>query len=200
MTKIKTGSDEMKKLLLGLLMVSPLFQGCAPVTRFHVITASVPQGAHYQKFIVHSNLADADNRKTIEDAVVQQLTAIGVSATASYSVFPPDTAYTWPEKKQMIQADGFDAGLLVQVVDSYNKTQTQFFINHTAADFTTAHVKMQTKIVDTRVFKVVWQAKSSSLAQTDDEGGVSLEDVMTSYATGLVTELQNEGVVAGTTN
>lgn len=190
----------MKKILFSWLMVSLLFQGCAPVTNFHGITANVPQGAHYQKFIVHSNLADAENRKTIEDAVVQQLVAIGVSATASYSVFPPEAVYTWPEKKQMIQAGRFDAGLLVQVVDSYNKTQTQFFINHTAADFTTAHVKMQTKILDTRSFTVVWQAKSTSLAQTDDEGGVSLEDVMASYATALVTELQNDGVVVGTTN
>jgi hypothetical protein len=190
----------MKIMVFGLWMASLLFQSCAPVTRFHGIAASVPPGAHYQKFIVHSNLADTNNRETIEDAVVQQLTAIGVSATASYSVFPPEAVYTWPEKKQMILADGFDAGLLVQVVDSYNKTQTQFFINHTAADFTTAHVKMQTKILDTRSFSVVWQAKSTSLAQTDDEGGVSLEDVMTSYATALVTELQNDGVVAGTSN
>jgi hypothetical protein len=190
----------MKKIVFIWLMVSLLFQGCAPVTYFHGIAASMPQGAHYQKLIVHSDLADANDRKTVEDAVVQQLTAIGVNATASYSFFAVDNTYTWPEKKQMIRADGFDAGLLVQVVDSYAKTQTQFFINHTAADFTTAHVKMQTKMMDMRTFTVVWQGKSTSLAQTDDEGGVSLQDVMTSYATALVTELQTEGVVVGKTN
>jgi hypothetical protein len=190
----------MKKILLYLGMASLLFQGCAPVTYFHGIAATVPPGARYQKFVVHSDLADADDRKTVEDAVVQQLTAIGVSATAGYSVFPADNTYTWPEKRQMLRADGFDAGFLVQVVNSYTKIETEFFINHTAADFTTAHVKMQTKMMDMKSFKLVWQGKSTSLAQTDDEGGVSLRDVMTSYATALVTELQNEGVVVGKTN
>lgn len=191
---------KMKKILFGVLLAAVIFEGCAAVTRFHDIYANVPAGAHYKKFIVHSDLADPGSRKTIEDSVVQQLAAIGVNSTPSYTIFPPDSNYTWPEKKQMIQADGFDAGLLVEVVDSYSKTVTQLFINHTVADFSTAYFKIQTKIVETSGFTVVWQGKSSSLAPTDDTADFSLVDIMTSYAEALLTELQNEGVVVGKSN
>jgi hypothetical protein len=116
----------MKKILLGLFFVSTVMGSCA-VTHFHNITTTVGSGVHYQKIIVHSDLADLDTRKIVEDSVVKEFQAIGVSATPSYTVFSPGTIYTWAVKKQTIQADGFDAGLLVKVVDSYSTTTPKDF-------------------------------------------------------------------------
>lgn len=186
----------MKTILFGLLLT--VLGGCASTT-FKNITSQIASGTHYQKFIVHSNLADPNTRQIVEDAVVRQLKAIGVSATASYTVFPAGNTIPWEEKKKTIQADGFDAGLLVQVVDSYSKSMTEIFANHSLTDIATAHFKIQTKIVDARGFTVVWQAQSHSREAMADNGDFSVTGMMDNYATTLVGELQNEGVVVGTT-
>jgi len=178
------------------MMVTALLSGCAS-TRFHDIMSTVAPGTRFKKIIVHSDLADPQTQKIVEDAVVRQFQAIGVSATPSYAVFPPGNSDTWDFKKQTIQANGFDAGLLVQELDSHSSTTTEFFsFDQTAQDVSTAHFKIQTKLVETNSFVVVWQAKSSSREVMDDAGDFSFEGVMTSYASTLVDELQNEGIVA----
>ncbi len=185
------------KKILGLLSVLVVLVGCAS-TRFHDISTRVDPDTHYHKIIVHSDLADPVGRKTAEDAVVKEIQLIGVNATASYTVFPPEVNYTWDQKKQMIQADGFDAGVLVQIVQSFSTTTTQMFINHNVVDISTAHFKIQTKIVETSDFEVVWQAQSGSRVAIDDYGQFNFANVMSSYASGLVNELQLENILIGT--
>jgi hypothetical protein len=185
------------KRLLGFVMVL-IFAGCAS-TRFHDITTRIDPATHYHKMIVHSDLADPVGRKTVEDAVVKEIQLIGTNATASYTVFPPDANYTWDQKKQMIKADGFDAGLLVEIVKSYSTTTTQMFINHNLVDISTAHFKIQTKIVETSDFEIVWQAQSGSQVAIDDYGQFNFGNVMSSYGSALVSELQLEGILVGNT-
>jgi len=187
----------MKKILFSLLLAVFVVEGCA-TTKFKNISSQVTPGTHYQKIIVHNNLEDSQTRQTVEDAVVQQFQAVGVSATASYTLFPAGSTLVWADKKKTIQADGFDAGLLVQIVDSYSNTTPEIFANHCAVDVSIAHFKIQTKIVETSGFAVVWQAQSSSREGMADSGDFSVRGMMTSYAATLVGELQNEGVVVGT--
>lgn len=186
------------KKILGLLGMLVVLVGCAS-TRFHDISTRVDPNTHYHKLIVHSDLADPKARQTIEDAVVSEIQKIGIGAMASYTIFPPEANYTWDQKKQTIVADGFDAGILVQVVDSFSTTTTQIFANHSLVDISTAHFKIQTKIVETSDFEVVWQAQSGSRVVMDDYGKFNFSYVMASYASGLVNELQLENILVGTT-
>jgi hypothetical protein len=186
------------KQLLSIVMLLMILSGCAS-TRFHDITTRVDPNTHYHKLIVHSDLADPVGRKTVEDSVVKEIQLIGINAAASYTIFPPDSNYTWDQKKQIIQANGFDAGILVQIVKSYSTTTTQMFINHNLVDISTAHFKIQTKIVETSDFEMVWQANSGSQVAIDDYGQFNFGSVMSSYASGLVNELQLENVLVSTT-
>ncbi|HTA75794.1 MAG TPA: hypothetical protein VK791_01410 [bacterium] len=186
------------KQLLRFVAALAIFAGCAS-TRFHDISTRIDPATHYHNIIVHSDLADPVGRKTAEDAVVKEIQLIGINATASYTVFPPEANYTWDQKKQMIQADGFDAGVLVQIVQSFSTTTTQMFINHNVVDISTAHFKIQTKIVETSDFEVVWQAQSGSRVAIDDYGKFDFANVMSSYGSALVNELQLENVLVGTT-
>lgn len=78
----------------------------------------VVPGTSFKKIIVHSNVRDIDSRKTVEDAIVKKFQALGVTAIQSYSVFLPGTNTTLDEKKKTIQSLGFDATLLIKIINS----------------------------------------------------------------------------------
>jgi len=193
----------MKKILFSLLMMMAVLESCA-TTHFHGISTSLTPGEHYKKIIVHSNLEDIDSRKTVEDAVVKQFKAIGVSATPSYTLFPQDNHDTWDVKKKVIQAGGFDAGLVVKVINSTVETTPKGFqktdFNQTVANFTVADFEIETKLVDTRDFEAVWKAQTGSREGMNASGDFSLRNIMESYANTLVAELQSEGIVVAAMN
>jgi hypothetical protein len=112
----------MKKNISCLLLIVSILIGCAS-TRFHSISNMVVSGTSYQKFIVHSNIKDIDSRKTVEDAVVKKFQAFGVTALQSYTVFPPGANTSLAEKEKTIQSLGFDAALLIKIINS-TVTQT----------------------------------------------------------------------------
>jgi hypothetical protein len=194
---------KMKKILFSLLLVSAILESCA-ATHFHSISTSLTPGEHFKKIIVHSDLENLDSRKTVEDAVVKQFQAIGVSATPSYAVFAQGSQDTWDIKKKTIQAAGFDAGLVVKVVNStVEKTPKGFQgndFNQTVANFTVANFEIETKLVGTTDFTAVWKAETGSREGMDDSGDFSLQKIMESYAITLVAELQSEGIVDAAMN
>ncbi len=189
----------MKKNLGALLWVAAVLGGCA-VTRIHTISSNLAPGTSYQKIIVHANLADPAAQKIVEDAVVRQFQGIGVTVTASYTLFPPGNSDTLDRKKEIIQAHGFDAGLLVQVTNVFSKTDDPIFFNQSEVDMTTAHFKILTKLVEAKGFTVVWQAQTGSREDIDDSGNFSVKDLMASYAGALVGEMQKEGIVKASMN
>jgi hypothetical protein len=189
----------MKKGFLTLLLATAFLGGCA-FTRIHDITSNIPPGTTYQKIIVHADLADPEAQKIVEDAVVKQFRGIGVTVTASYTLFPPGNTESLDQKKQAIQADGFDAALLVQVLDVSSKSVGPSLSNESDVDMARAHFKIRTKILETKGFTVVWQARSGSGVDTNESGDFSVESLMDSYATAIVGELQKEGIVKASMN
>jgi hypothetical protein len=59
-----------------------------------------------------------DSRQTVEDQVVQQIETLGIAAKPSYEFFPTGSTATLTHKRQVVQAEGFDAALFIKITNT----------------------------------------------------------------------------------
>ena len=201
-----------------LLTAIALLSACAGPQVTRVQALSDTSDAPYQNVLVISLFQSFDMRRYLEDAIVKELTARGVSAVASTSMMNTKTPVTRQTFLAMVEELGSDAVLVSQLASYDSKVQKKdarpeathivrptYYYNVWSVELTEFvepqflkfehSIALATQIFSAHTRDSVWaiESKSKIVQNRETRGDVS---VITDEAKAIVRYLSADGLLA----
>jgi len=192
----------MKKMLFGVLfgLAAILGQGCATtqITAFKDPDTGARKLKNVLIVVASSDLRD---RMAIEKAIVEKLTAQGIQAQPSTTVFPPTRKYTEQEMRESLAAKGFTEVLFLSPTGSGVTvtgaiSQTTAFPGPSAMGVTgfvrRLEKTFQVEIMAVENSKTIWMASTQSAV---GRGIGDHEMIVESLTENILAQLKKDGLI-----
>jgi hypothetical protein len=210
----------LKKLFVLFILISTLWvTGCSKTNLTSFIDPDF-KNTTYNKLMVFAIIDDLEMRSKFEKAIVEQFTLNKINAIASIDVFPPTREIKSEELPIILESNQIDGVLQFTIIDANaatKRTQGQTFTTgsgstygnniyynsstySTSYDFNTANLSYELKILDVKSAKIAWMA--SGTTSGSDEASIkklTIDELIRSFAKGLILKLQEDKMVPGTT-
>ena len=198
-----------------IISVLVLLNSCASTDHVRDWSSSEEYDRHFRNLMIMGLVNKVSLRNEVEYEVTEAAHKIGLKATNSMAMFPPELGKAFDDTERIkvrLQENGFDGILTVAIIDvsaeRYVKPETKYVPLVYYDRFTNYYYRtealvykpgyfslqsryfMETNLYELKAGKLVWSGRSFAFDAQE------LERTLPSYAKKLFKELSKEGVIA----